>query len=119
MLTSIVLATVLKVVDGDTIKVNVKDCEIKVLCKNIEVRFEGIDAPEIHGKCLKEKDKAIAAKKLVEENYKAGDEVVLISPKRDKYFRLLAVQETISTRLIQQGLAVKYDGKKKVKDWCE
>ena len=119
MLSAIVLGTVLKVIDGDTIKIDVKDCNYSILCKNIEVRFEGIDTPEIRGKCDKEKALALQAKKLVEENYKAGDEVNLGMARRDKYFRLLSKQQIVSDRLITLGLAVPYHGEKRTKDWCQ
>ncbi len=110
---------VLKVVDGDTIKVNVDNCPFAVLCSNIEVRFAGIDTPELHGKCEKEKMLAKQAKAMVEANYKAGDAVDIGNAKRDKYFRLLSEQSVISTRLLQSGLAVKYNGRGAKHDWCK
>jgi micrococcal nuclease len=108
-----------EVIDGDTIKVSINDCKYKVLCENIEVRFAGIDAPEIKGKCDKEKNLALQAKALVEYNYMQDDTVYLENAKRDKYFRLLSRQDVIATRLLQSGLAVKYNGHGEKNDWCK
>jgi endonuclease YncB( thermonuclease family) len=118
-LSAIVLGTVLSVVDGDTIKVNINNCNYKVLCENMPVRFAGIDAPELKGACDKEKELALKAKQLVEENYKAGDSVNLEKAKRDNHFRLLSHQDVIATRLMQSGLAVKYNGRGAKHDWCK
>jgi endonuclease YncB( thermonuclease family) len=43
--------------------------------------------------------------------------------KRGKYFRIVAFVyidgKSLGDELLKHGLAIKYEGKKKVKDWCE
>lgn len=46
------------VYDGDTFKVNIDDYPA-IVGEAISIRIRGIDAPEIRGKCLSEKVKAI------------------------------------------------------------
>jgi endonuclease YncB( thermonuclease family) len=116
--TAIIFATVLRVVDGDTLSVDVNQCDIAVLCKKIEVRLDGIDSPEIRGKCPKEKAMAQQAKRMVEAEYPPGSTVVLSNPARDKYFRILANQPVVSRKLLDAGLARPYFGDKK-KPWCD
>ena len=55
------VANVQKVIDGDTLSV-----EVPVwlgLALTASVRLRGIDAPELHGQCQREKDLAVAAQK--------------------------------------------------------
>jgi len=53
----------------------------------------------------------------------AAESITLKNVQRGKYFRLVASVEAdgqdVSDLLIQEGLAVVYDGGTKVKDWCE
>ena len=48
--------------------------------------------------------------------------ITLKNVERGKYFRIVATVEAdgqdVSDLLIQEGLAVPYDGGTKVKDWC-
>ncbi len=90
--------------------------------------MEGIDTPEIRGKCQKEKDLAYEARDLVRGLLNNAQTITLSiddNPKevRGKYFRIVARLEAdgqdISELLIQRQLAVPYDGGTKVKDWCE
>lgn len=114
----VIFAVVVSVYDGDTLKVDISDCKIDVLCKGLEVRLKGFDTPEMHGKCQKEKDLALQAKKITEGLYPVGSTVVLSNNERDKYFRLLSEQPIIAQKQIALGLAVPYAGEKKTKDWC-
>lgn len=51
--------SIIKVYDGDTFTINVDgDCP-NILCSKIPVRINGIDAPEIRGKCEQEKSGAM------------------------------------------------------------
>lgn len=116
---AVIFATIVRVVDGDTIQVNVNDCNQAVLCTHIDVRLEGFDTPELHlPKCAKEKDLAQKAKAITEAAFPVGTTLTLANPHRDKYFRLLAEQPLIAKKLIGAGLAVPYHGEKKTKDWC-
>ena len=95
---------------------------------NIPVRVEGIDTPEIKGKCQKEKDLAKEARNLVRGLFENAQTITLIiddNPKevRGKYFRivgrLIADGVDISELLIQRQFAVPYGGGTKTKEWCE
>lgn len=106
--------------DGDTITVNIPDVH-PIIGKEITIRVNGIDTPEMKGLCQNEKDKAVQAKLFVEKFCKSG-KIVLKNINRDKYFRILAdvyVNDMkLSNELIKQGLAVPYDGGIK-SGWCE
>lgn len=108
--------------DGDTIKFNLSQFH-KIIGDNISVRVNGIDAPEIRGKCKKEKDLAIIAKKYVAAKLKDAAEIKLLNMKRGNYFRIVAEVlvdgQSLKDILIQEGLAVEYDGGEKTYNWCE
>jgi micrococcal nuclease len=83
-------ATILKVVDGDTVDLMV-DLGFSVHHK-IRVRLYGVNAPESRTKDLKEKELGLKAKKFVEDwmtNHKWVF-VNTIPDKNDKYGRVLA-----------------------------
>ncbi len=86
------------------------------------MRLSGIDTPEKRGKCLKEKVLAIKARKRVRTLLSQAQTIVLKNVQRGKYFRIVAEVwadgVNVSEVLIQEGLAVVYDGETKVKDWC-
>lgn len=115
----ILFATILRVVDGDTLSVSVNQCNIDFFCKKVEVRIAGIDTAELRDKCPLAKGLALQAKKMVEAAYPPGSTVVLSSPKRDKYGRVSAEQPIIAKKLLDAGLAIPYDGSKKTHDWCK
>ncbi len=95
---------------------------------NIPIRVEGIDTPEIRGRCQKEKDLAYEARDLVRGILDNAQTITLTiddNPKevRGKYFRivgrLIADDVDISDLLIERQFAVLYDGGTKVQDWGE
>ena len=114
---------VVKVYDGDTITVNLSKQYPDLFAKKLGVRINGIDTPEIRGKCPKEKALAIEARDLVQMMIDHSSKVDLLNAKRGKYFRIVADVEidgrSVSEFLLEKGLAVRYDGGTKVKDWCE
>ena len=57
---SVIVTKVISVYDGDTFRVDI-DSLSPIVGKNIPVRLEGVDTPEINGKCQYEKDLAIEA----------------------------------------------------------
>ena len=85
--------------------------------------MNGIDTPEIKGKCEKEKYDAQQARDMVADILKDAEKIDLKNMKRGKYFRIVAdvyvAGESIADMLIEVGMAVKYDAGKKIKDWCE
>jgi len=126
--------TIVSCYDADTCRVNLPrsafndDWAYQLFGHNIPIRVEGIDTPEIRGKCQKEKDLAHEARDLVRGLLNNAQAITLTiddNPKevRGKYFRivgmLIADDVDISDLLIERQLAVLYDGGTKRKDWCE
>ena len=120
--------------DADTCRVNLPrsafndDWAYELFGHNIPIRVEGIDTPEIKGKCQKEKDLAYEARDLVRDLLNNAQTITLAiadDPKevRGKYFRIvgriIVDGQDLSEVLIKRQMAVPYDGGTKVKDWCE
>ena len=108
--------------DGDTITFNLPGFH-PIIGKKIGVRVNGIDTPEIRGKCDKEKYDAKQAKEMVADILKDAEQIVLRNMERGKYFRIAADVivdgENLGDVLIEAGMAVRYDGGKKAHKWCE
>lgn len=111
----------LKCYDGDTCTFIIP--EQHDVFQKMEVRFRGIDAPEMHGKCEKEKAMAFAAKALVVSYLKQARFIELKKVNRDKYFRLnahvVADGINLSDELKRLGYAVEYWGNGQKHDWCK
>jgi len=108
--------------DGDTITFNLPGLH-SIIGEKISIRVNGIDTPEIRGKCEKEKYNAQQAKEMVTDILKDAERINLKNMERGKYFRIVADVyadgENIADILIESGMAVRYDGGTKTKDWCE
>ena len=114
-------AEVVRVIDGDTLKVRALiwiGQEIE-----ISVRLLGIDTPELRrAGCAAEKEKAEAARDLVQSLVETGS-VILSDIRGGKYAgRVLAHVRTergldIADRLIKEGLARPYE-KGARQTWC-
>ena len=107
---------IVKIYDGDTFFINI-DNTLDVFGKNLGVRIKGVDTPEIRGKCSQEKFKAILAKEYLKESLDKANCIILKNLERGKYFRVLADVyingENMADKLLDQNLAVKYQGGKK------
>ena len=108
-----------RVVDGDTVDVNI-DLGFKIVLAKQRVRLVGIDTPESRTRDLVEKKLGQEAKELLKEL--TYDGFVLESQGRGKYGRILGVLwdfngNSINAKLIDAGLAVEYWGGTKVKIW--
>lgn len=117
---------VLSVYDGDTFKVNLP-CTEDIFCRDISVRVNGIDTPEMKSENTCEKKKAKEAQTLTKRILAKGA-VILKNCKRDKYFRLLCDVSVLGERegfdlskeLLNHNLAVEYHGETKAQvDWCK
>ena len=119
---SVTISELISVYDGDTFKVNIKEYPT-ILGEKISVRVNGIDTPEIKGKCLQEKELAQKAKKEAVYILKNATVIELRNMQRGKYFRIVADVYadgvSLSEKLIEKKLAVAYDGGTKTKNWCE
>jgi micrococcal nuclease len=104
-------ASVLKVVDGDTIDAMI-DLGFSVWVKK-RIRLYGIDAPETRTRNLEEKARGFQTKeRLVELLEKSDNKFVLVSHGVGKYGRCLGtilINDTdINQLLIKEGLAEEY-----------
>ena len=75
--------------DGDTIKFNIPNVH-SLIGKNISIRLNGVDTPELRTKDNCERKKALLAKALVEKELTNASVINLHNIKRGKYFRVLA-----------------------------
>tara|TARA_R110000751_G_scaffold2032_2_gene10908 strand:- start:1133 stop:1495 length:363 start_codon:yes stop_codon:yes gene_type:complete len=112
--------TLVRVVDGDTLDVDI-DLGFDVWLKKQRVRLVGIDTPESRTRNLGEKALGLAAKaRLIEL---CGDLITVQSHGKGKYGRILGTPYDkdgvdICKVLVDEGHAVEYFGGKKVKVWA-
>lgn len=123
---SIAPGNVVNVHDGDTITINLPGLP-DLFGKNIGIRINGIDTPELVSACATavdrtaEKAKAIIARNELASMVAAAKVITLVNPERDKYFRIVTVVMldgvSAGQTLIDKGLADPYDGGLK-RGWC-
>lgn len=101
---------VTSIYDGDTFRVNIKSWP-PVVGYRVPIRVNGIDTPEIRGKCQTEKVLARKAKTIELRNIQRG-----------KYFRLVADVyadgKSLADKLMNRNLAIPYGGGTK-RSWCD
>ena len=118
---SVTVSKIISVYDGDTFRVNI-DSLPPLIGKNIPVRLEGVDTPEINGKCQYEKDLALKARDFVRRKLFNATEIKLNDLQRGKYFRIVAKVYidgvSLEEELLKNGLAYQYKGGKK-SSWCK
>lgn len=116
-----VAAQLLGVIDGDTVVVRARiwlghDVETRL-------RLDGVDTPELKGKCEHERRRAAAARDFV-RSLGAGGRVVLRDIQYGKYAgRVVARVETpdgvdFAAALLRAGLGRPYDGGRRA-SWCD
>ncbi|MEQ9519259.1 MAG: nuclease [Parvibaculum sp.] len=114
-----VSAAVVRVVDGDTIEVRARiwiGQDVRVL-----VRLDGIDTPELRGKCDEEKVRARAARDHLAPI--TGGEVALTGIYEGKFAGRVVANVTheamgdLSLSLLEANLARPYSGGKRL-PWC-
>ena len=86
---TVTVSKVISVYDGDTFRVNI-DSLPPIVGKNIPIRVNGVDTPEIRGKCLYEKNLALKARDFVRAKLANAKEIKLTNLQRGKYFRVVA-----------------------------
>lgn len=112
-------ARLVDVIDGDTIRVRARiwlGTDIETL-----VRIEGIDTPELRGKCDEERALAERARSRVAQ-LATGQQLMLYDIRYGKYAgrvvaRVEVQGEDIAERLLIEKLAHRYDGGKR-RPWC-
>ena len=105
-----------RVVDGDTIDVNV-DLGFTVWLSKQRVRLHGLDTWESRTRNLEIKKKGLLAKAFTKQMVEEAEEIILVSFGKGKYGRILAEIRcdgvSLNEALIENGHAVVYDGGKK------
>ena len=118
---SLSVSKVNSVYDGDTFRVDI-DVLPPIIGKNIAIRVNGVDTPEIRGKCQYEKSLALKARDFVRAKLANAKEVKLTNLQRGKYFRVVAnvIVDGVSLEeeLLDNKLAYEYSGGKKL-SWCK
>ena len=114
------VATVKRVIDGDTIIVDVPVWLGVALATS--VRLRGIDTPEMRGDCQREKDLAAQAKERLTRE--TTPQVRLTNIEGDKYYGRVEADVTtvpdglnLADAMLASGLARPYDGGERG-DWC-
>jgi len=112
---------VTEIYDGDSFKVNIHSWP-DIIGKEVIIRVNGIDAPEMNAQCEKERLMAQLAKQhtanLIEKSFR----VELKNIQRDQYFRIKADvyvdRVHLGNSLLTNKFAVPYSGGRK-HNWCE
>lgn len=111
-------ARILRVVDGDTLLVEIKIWFGQTVVEH--VRIAGIDAPEMKGRCPSEIEAARGARQYL-SGLVGGGAVELRDIRREKYGRALAAVTVegidIASRMIEIGYARAYAGGRRL-SWC-
>jgi micrococcal nuclease len=117
---TVIVSKVISVYDGDTFRVDIESLP-PIVGKNIPIRLNGVDTPEIQGKCQYEKDLALKARDFVRSKLANATEIKLTNLQRGKYFRVVAnvLVDGVSLEqdLLENKLAYKYTGGEK-SSWC-
>ncbi len=119
---SAVVSEVTSIYDGDTFRANIKGWP-PLIGQRMSIRVNGVDTPEMRGKCKEEKALARKAKQHTVHLLRTSTTIKLKNLKRGKYFRIVADvhadNQNLSESLIHAGLGVPYFGKTKTKNWCD
>ncbi len=108
-------ATVVRVLDGDTVGVDSLLCDDPHLTLRQHVRLFGCNAPEIHSKDADEKARGLAAFAFLADLLRPGVVVALTPEGHDKYGRALCSLVMVDGRdaatvMIASGHALPWDG---------
>ena len=116
-------ATVNRVVDGDTVILDI-DLGFDIVLANQSVRLNGVDTPECRTRNAREKKAGLLAKEKVMEFLPEGQKVLIKTAldKKGKFGRLLGTIITIegtdiNNFLIENNYAVSYFGQSKTIVW--
>lgn len=106
--------------DADTIRIVMPGLPPELAA--VSVRIRGIDAPEIKGKCARERTAALAARDYVEDLVRSGRTFEFCDPEWEKYGRVLVSLRIdgrdVASALLKKGLARPYGGERRV-GWCD
>jgi micrococcal nuclease len=110
-------ATILRIVDGDTVDVDL-DLGFKIVLSDERVRIAGIDTPESRTKDPEEKKFGLASKERLKELLGKTAVIRTMKPdSKEKFGRILGDfivdGKSVSEILIEEGYAVPYQGDNK------
>ena len=114
-------AKILKVVDGDTVEIDL-DLGFNIVLANQKVRMAGVDTPESRTAKTEEKVRGMLSKKKLQEKLPVGSWVTIETQKSDsnddKFGRILGVfiledGTRVNQWLIDNNYAVPYMGENK------
>jgi micrococcal nuclease len=110
---------IVRVVDGDTIDVDV-DLGWSIWRCGERIRLYGIDTPECRTRDAEEKAAGILAKEFVEEALHVGETYTLTTKEKGKFGRYLGTiyltdDTSINAALVKERLSVPYFGQSKVR----
>jgi micrococcal nuclease len=115
------VSEVTSIYDADTFRATI-DGWPAIIGERISIRVNGVDTPEMRGKCKEEKDLARKAKQHTVNLLRSSTTIKLKNLKRGKYFRIVADvyadNQSLSESLINAGLGIPYFGKTKTRSWC-
>jgi endonuclease YncB( thermonuclease family) len=114
-----VRAHVVRVVDGDTFEASALIWLGQAI--DVRVRILGIDAPEMHGRCAEERERAEAARAFLARRIEGGD-VRLSAVRYDKYGGRVDADVAdgsgdIARAMLKAHLARPYEGGRRAL-WC-
>lgn len=117
----VIVDEVTSIYDADTFRANISGWP-SIVGERTPIRINGIDAPEIRGKCEQEKKKARQAKQITVGLLRSAKKIELRNMQRGKYFRIIADVyvdgESVAGHLIRSGLAYEYFGGTR-QSWCD
>lgn len=112
---------VVDVYDVDTFYIDIEGIS-PIFGERLPIRINGIDGPEIRGKCEQEKALARRARGYLKAKISLAKDVSLYNVKRGKYFRLIADVyidgKNINNYLVDMGVVVPYHGGERI-NWCK
>jgi endonuclease YncB( thermonuclease family) len=114
-------ARVVRIVDGDTLRVEIMIWDEQTV--NTSIRLRGVDTPEKRGKCPRERELALQAEAALAEILPVDSVITLSRVSRDKFGgRFDADVQSAAGRdpvadLITANLARPYAGAKRL-SWC-
>jgi len=118
---NVTITEVTSIYDGDTFRASISGYP-PIIGQHISIRINGVDTPEIRGQCDQEMVLARKAKQHTVNMLRSAKTIELRNMQRGKYFRIVADVyadgQSVSEGLVSEGLAVVYDGGKKIKSWC-
>jgi|TARA_R100001530_G_scaffold136211_1_gene115817 micrococcal nuclease len=109
---------VTRIIDGDTIDVNI-DLGFDVVLYKQRIRLYGIDTPESRTRDKEEKVRGLLSKNYIKQHCPKGSTIKLISHEKGKFGRILGSlyvgdsEASINDIMVQEHYAVAYTGQSK------